>query len=188
MSLQHAILGFLSWKPLTGYELKKMFADSVTVYWSGNNNQIYRTLLDIHKKGFVTKEVQHQDDAPSRKIYTITEAGLEELRSWVLSPPEVPQLKHTFLIQLSWADQLSDDELDHLISSYEDEVHVHLLMLRKQAEVKTMSPERTQRERYLWDMIMQNWIVMYETELQWVRQLRHGLGDTTPERKHNDGH
>ena len=44
MTLEYAILGLLSWKPFSGYDLKKIFSDSPIYYWSGNNNQIYRTL------------------------------------------------------------------------------------------------------------------------------------------------
>ena len=69
MSIKHAILGFLSWSPLTGYDLKKRFMGSTTLYWSGNNNQIYRSLVDLHQNGFVTKEVQQQEKLPARKIY-----------------------------------------------------------------------------------------------------------------------
>jgi hypothetical protein len=42
MSIKHAILGFLSWQPSTGYELKKLFAESDTLSWSGNNNQRWK--------------------------------------------------------------------------------------------------------------------------------------------------
>ena len=40
MAIRYAILGLLSWRPFTGYDLKKMIGDSVFLYWSGNNNQI----------------------------------------------------------------------------------------------------------------------------------------------------
>ena len=42
MTIKYAILGLLSWKPFSGYDLKKIFVDSASLYWSGNNNQIYR--------------------------------------------------------------------------------------------------------------------------------------------------
>lgn len=175
MSIKHAILGFLSWKPLTGYELKKLFAESATLHWSGNNNQIYRTLLELHRGAMVTQEVQYQVDHPSRKIYTITDKGRTELRQWVLSSPELPEIRHSFLIQLAWADQLDDGEVDGLLAQYEDEVQVQLLMLRREAERKTSFPERTPRESYLWTMVMANWVARYEGELKWVRQVRQGL-------------
>ena len=64
MSLTHTILGFLSWKPFTGYELKKLFSETDFIYWSGNNNQIYTTLVKLHKEGLVFEEV-----TPTQRSY-----------------------------------------------------------------------------------------------------------------------
>ena len=36
MSLKHAILGFLSLQPMTGYDLKKAFDQSVRHFWPAN--------------------------------------------------------------------------------------------------------------------------------------------------------
>lgn len=55
MSIKLAILGILSWKSSTGYELKKIFEDSSFMYWSGNNNQIYKALLNIKPEVLVPK-------------------------------------------------------------------------------------------------------------------------------------
>lgn len=175
MSIKYAILGFLSWSPLTGYELKKLFVDSATMHWSGNNNQIYKALVELHQDEWVTLEVQHQDDHPSRKIYTITEKGRSELRQWVLSTPEPSQIKNTFLVQLAWADQLNTDELDALLAQYEEEVSVQLAMAQEQKRRSRNSPQRTERETYLWQMIAENQIGFYESDLNWVRKLRREL-------------
>lgn len=180
MSIKHAILGFLSWRPLTGYDLKKIFAESTTLYWSGNNNQIYRTLVELHEDGLVTIEVQPQENKPPRKIYTITGKGRDELRQWVLSAPELPQVRSSFLVQLTWADQLAPGELDALLAAYEEELYVKVLMLREQARRDPGMPARTQREAYLWDMINENTRSMYEHELAWVRNLRDGLQNLQP--------
>jgi PadR family transcriptional regulator, regulatory protein AphA len=177
MSIRYAILGFLSWTPLTGYELKKLFVESTILPWSGNNNQIYKTLVELHREALVTLEVQHQETHPSRKIYTITEKGRSELRDWVLSSPEPPQFRNSFLIQLAWADQLKTDELDALLEKYEEEVAIQLSMACEQHQRQTHSPQRTAREAYLWQMIAENQIAFYESDLNWVRRLRHELRD-----------
>ena len=177
MSIQAAILGLLSWTPLSGYDIKKLFAESETLYWSGNNNQIYRTLVQLHNENLVTQEVVYQDDNPPRKVYTITDRGLAQLREWVLSTPALPQVRHEFLIQLAWADLLDARALDNLLSQYEDEVRVHLLMLREQAQRGPAAPDRTPREVYLWRLIHQNKVSFYENELYWVRTVREGVHD-----------
>jgi DNA-binding PadR family transcriptional regulator len=188
MSIEYAILGILSWHSLTGYDLKKMFTDSVALYWSGNNNEIYKALVDLHEGNLVTREIQYQEDRPPRKIYSITDRGLAELRKWVLSEPVLPQVKHPFLIQLAWADQLTPDELDDLLGKYEDEVQMKCMVCRVQRSPRDnavqgisrekslyLSQARTPREAYLWDMIMEYWSSYYENELEWIRKARREL-------------
>jgi PadR family transcriptional regulator AphA len=190
MSIEYAILGLLNLRPLTGYDIKKMFAGSAVIYWSGNNNQIYTTLVKLHENELVSLEVELHADSPSRKIYSITAMGQAELKKWLLSEPEPPQLKNSCLIQLAWADQLSPDELDTLLGKYESEMQMQISMLRTQEQQRNISPSgtprdayinitlaRTPREARLWNMIQENWISFYENELNWVRKLRQQLRD-----------
>jgi DNA-binding PadR family transcriptional regulator len=175
MSIQHAILGFLSWRPLTGYDLKKLFAGSEFFYWSGNSNQIYRALVQLHKEGLVTREVEHQESYPDRKVYALTAEGRAALRAWAGSAPEPPELRHTFLVQLAWADQLPSEELEALLRAYEDRVRAQLLICQEQARRGEIDPARTAREAYLWRAVADNWIGFYGHELAWVQGLRDGL-------------
>jgi PadR family transcriptional regulator AphA len=186
MTIEYAILGLLSWRPLAGYDIKKMFAGSPVLYWSGNNNQIYTTLVKLHKDGLVSRRTELQEDRPARKIYSITAQGQAELQKWVLSEPEPPQLKNTFLIQVAWADQLNPDKLDALLGRYEDEMQMQLAMLQVQQRSRSPSGTprdayidaalaRTPREAVLWKMIQENWFSFYQNELDWVRRLREQL-------------
>jgi PadR family transcriptional regulator AphA len=181
MSIKYAILGFLSWTPASGYDLKRLFEESAAFHWSGNNNQIYKALVELHNDELVTLEVQQQADYPPRKIYTITQKGQAELRQWVLSEPELPQLKNDFFAQLAWADQLGANELDRLLQQYEDQMQIMMRMSQERKQRHQGTPQRTPRESYLWDMIMQNWVSFYENEVKWVRDLRKGLDDMQEE-------
>jgi PadR family transcriptional regulator, regulatory protein AphA len=173
MDIKYAILGFLSWQPFTGYDLKKMITASTAFYWSGNNNQIYTALVRLHQEGLVSLEVQNQDYLPSRKIYTLNEAGKSALREWISSPPELPQFKKTFLMQLAWADQLNRDDLDSLMAKYEYEINMRLLMLQEQERRgSNLNPARTNREKYIWNMIDENYRRTYALELAWIQELR----------------
>jgi PadR family transcriptional regulator, regulatory protein AphA len=175
MSIKLAILGILSWKSSTGYELKKIFEDSSFMYWSGNNNQIYKALIDMEEKDLVTSEVIHQDNSPSKKIYTITEEGLKELKEWIVSSPEAPEIKKTFLVQLAWSDMLSNQELSEVLSRYENEIKVQLIMQQEKNRRALHSPNRSTRESLIWDMISENIISTYNNELNWVRETRQKL-------------
>ncbi|MCD4711821.1 MAG: PadR family transcriptional regulator [Clostridiales bacterium] len=175
MSINHAILGILSWKPATGYELKKIFVESSIMYWSGNNNQIYKSLSHLLNEGLVGSEVVHQDGSPSKKIYTITDAGVKSLKEWVSSTPELPEIKNTFLVQFAWADLLSDQELNDLILSYEIELKAHLIMEKEIARRTLHNPDRNPREKAIWELISENIVSSYDQELKWVQEVRRRL-------------
>jgi len=177
MSIKHVVLGYLGWQPMTGYDVKKMIADSEILPWTASNNQIYQALVDLHNDGWVTKSIEEQVGAPNRHVYTITDAGRQALRDWVASEPEAPHTRKPFLHQLMWADGLDAQELDALLEAYLNAVGEKLFFLRVQADEGANKPGRTPREKYLWDMIHKNWIAQYETELSWIRQIRQELGE-----------
>ncbi len=175
MSIEFAILGILSWRPSTGYELKKIFEDSSFMHWSGNNNQIYKALIKLEHEDLVVSRLIHQDSAPSKKIYTITADGLKELKEWALSTPEAPEIKKSFLLQLAWSDALNDKELKELLSSYENELKLQLIMQQEKKRRALYSPNRTPREALIWDRIHDNIISTYQSELAWLYETRQKL-------------
>jgi len=175
MTIQCAILGLLSWRPSSGYELKKIFENSPYLYWSGNNNQIYKSLLQLQKDGLITYETIHQDGAPSKKIYSVTKTGMAELKDWIISASEPPEFKKPFLIQLAWADMLSKDELGQLLVKYEKEIETQLTHQKEKYDREKDWPNRSQRETFLWNMISVNLMSTYQSELAWVRKVRQQL-------------
>jgi len=172
MSINHAILGMLSCKPFTGYDLKKIMQDSLFMPWSGNNNQIYKALLALEDSGLVTSLVQHQDGLPSKKVYTITEAGTVELTRWLRSAPEAYETKKSFLVQLAWADLLTGEELDQLLGQYEQEIQGLIFVEEKKAETGFFKQGRTPRETALWELISENILDSYTSELSWIEKVR----------------
>src|SRR5437588_126747 len=86
MSLKHALLGFLNYGPMTGYELKKFFDTSVAHFWNAELSQIYPSLKQLESEGLVEMQVDVQEDRPNRKVYSITEDGRNELVEWLARP------------------------------------------------------------------------------------------------------
>lgn len=183
MSINYAILGILSYKSLTGYDLKKIIQDSAFMHWSGNNNQIYKALVELLDEGLVTNEVCHQESSPSKKIYTITEEGKAVLREWILCPAELPEFKKTFLIKLAWAGELSAEELSTILSGYENDIRMQIILQNEKKRREQFSPDRNPREKYLWNMIHENMISSYENELNWLARLKTEIGGYTEEAK-----
>ena len=111
MSLDHAILGFLNYRPYSGYDLKKIFDTSVRHFWPADQSQIYRTLNRLTDKGWSKMEKIEQENRPARKEYSITDAGREELQNWLVTPLPFAESRSAPLIQVFFAGQLSDDEV-----------------------------------------------------------------------------
>lgn len=175
VSVRYAILGLLSWRSFSGYDIKKAFADSTALYWSGNSNQIYPALVAMRQEGLVTSEVQQRENYPAKKMYTITAQGLAELKRWLLTPPEAPRPRSAFLTQLAWADLLSAGELEELLGRYEEEVRTQLLMQKEKARRDKLVPRRTPRESVLWDKIAEHDAALFRCELEWLDELRAAL-------------
>jgi len=174
MDLRDTLLGLLDQKPSSGYDLKRIIAESDLFYWSGNNNQIYKVLLELQQEGLVTYEVQIQTSLPARKVYTITEKGRLVLRESLLKEPEAPELHKNFLIQLACAEGLTDDELLALLERYESEVQAGLDLARGLSERAAKAGGKP-RSHWINEKIRENFVLSWQAELDWVRNTREGL-------------
>lgn len=80
MSLRHALLGLLSDRPASGYDLLKLFETSLANVWPANQSQIYTELTKLSGTGLITVAAE---GPRGRKEYAITDEGLAELRHWL---------------------------------------------------------------------------------------------------------
>jgi len=83
MSLKHGLLGLLTYKPMTGYELMKIFNESLYFFWSAQTSQIYRELETLEKNGWVNSEHVAQTEKPNKNIFTLTSLGKNEFVRWL---------------------------------------------------------------------------------------------------------
>lgn len=100
MSLKHALLGILSFEPMTGYEVKQFFDSSVQHFWNAELSQIYPTLKALEESGFVDMRVEVQQHRPNRKIYAITAEGRAEFRRWIRGAQPPADVRDPFLIKI----------------------------------------------------------------------------------------
>jgi DNA-binding PadR family transcriptional regulator len=176
--INYAILGLLGAKPMSGYDLKKIMQDSLYMYWSGNNNQIYKALLQLCSDDLLTNEIHHQDGAPSKKIYHITDKGRAALQEWVCSTqPEAPEFKKPFLIQMAFSGQLQAAQLEELMLKYQHEINTQLIMQQEKQRRLHSAPGRTAQESFIEDMIFDNIFTFYQSELQWARKALQVIRD-----------
>jgi DNA-binding PadR family transcriptional regulator len=87
MSVRHAMLALLSEGPKYGLQLREEFEARTGEVWPLNVGQVYTTLQRLERDGMVESEGDSPDGP--QKAYLITEAGREELDSWLRTPPDL---------------------------------------------------------------------------------------------------
>ncbi len=115
MSLKYALLGFLNYESMSGYQLKKHFDYSVSQFWNASLSQIYPTLVKLNELELVEVEIIHQDTAPNTKIYHITEQGKEALNHWLSQSYDLPYTRSSLLVKIFFSSNIDPKNvIDHL--------------------------------------------------------------------------
>src|SRR5689334_18062886 len=102
MSVRHAILGLLAQRPRHGYELRAAFSAVVggDENWDVKPAQIYSTLNRLEEGGLVLEQSVGQDGGPEKRIYQVTEQGLETLQEWFANGVEPEHQRDEFFVKL----------------------------------------------------------------------------------------
>lgn len=89
MKLEHFILGLLSMKPYTGYDIKKYLdTEGRFIRARVHFSQLYRTLKSMEQEGLVYSVEEARGGRPDAKVYHLTPAGYDAFISWLRSPLE----------------------------------------------------------------------------------------------------
>ena len=157
MSLEHAILGFLQYRPMTGYDLKKIFDTSVRHFWQADQAQIYRTLARLSEQGLAEMNVVEQTDRPDRKEYSITPKGREELARWLKQSLPFEESRSAPLIQVFFAGQMSDDEVIAMFERVAQQIRAGLQAYENIPTRIEQFAEftRSKREFYFWMLTLE---------------------------------
>lgn len=98
-----ALLLLLSEKPSHGYDLTERYTELGFTEAGSDPGAIYRTLKLLDSEGFIKSKWETDEPGPAKKIYSITDEGLELLSSWVA---EIKERKKTFELFLKRYDKL----------------------------------------------------------------------------------
>lgn len=100
-----AILGFLTWFPMSGYDIKKAIDGSISNFWSESYGQIYPILKRLAVAGLVEPDPTKPNASkpgsgrPSQ-AYRLAEPGRAALAEWLGRPPEPEPLRNELLLKL----------------------------------------------------------------------------------------
>jgi PadR family transcriptional regulator AphA len=99
----YVILGMLSWRPMSGYEIKSLVDKSTRFFWAVSYGQIYPELRRLSAAGLIEGKADPQGGR-RRNVYRLTPAGRRELEAWLAVDAEAFELRDEGLLKLFFAE------------------------------------------------------------------------------------
>lgn len=130
-TLRYILLGLLSKKSMSGYELNRSFKNEIGEFWQAKHSQIYPELAKMEERGIIEHEVEITGMKLEKKIYRLTEEGKILLNEWIHTlTNELPVNRDEFVLKLYFVKDVNDPALREIIEQQRDlheEKRVHLL-------------------------------------------------------------
>jgi DNA-binding PadR family transcriptional regulator len=172
MSVKHTLLALLYQHPMHGYELGKQLTLAVNAEWDVKPGQVASTLTRLNEAGLVDYNIEETDDAPDRKVYSLTQEGLEELQAWYLTP-EVREyrLGDAFYVKLVLSLVRGPVSPEQVLMIQRRELYQRLhevTELRRQADPRTELP---------WVLLLESATMHLEADLRWIEMCEVRLPD-----------
>jgi PadR family transcriptional regulator AphA len=161
MSLRHALLGVLADQPRTGYALLKHFEQSLAYAWPASHSQIYPELARLRDDGLIE---QAEYGPRGSKTYALTDAGLAEIRRWLLESKPDRRVRSDATLRTFFLWLLEpDDGLAHL----EREREYWTAQLTGLEQIRD-APRGTNRKELAFGIALEGGIRSVKTRLEWL--------------------
>ncbi|MCW8914682.1 MAG: PadR family transcriptional regulator [Magnetovibrio sp.] len=135
MDVKTLCLGVLSLGDASGYEIRKMFEEGPFAHFHhASFGSIYPALSKLLEAGQVSCTVESQDGRPDKKVYAMTESGLEAFRTALRKTPDDDKVRSEVMFMLFFADHLEDEHLTEIYDAYTDR---HRFFIEKMEELSS---------------------------------------------------
>jgi len=135
-----ALLGLLSIRPMSGYDIRQLIPWSIGQFWSESYGQIYPALKQMTAAGLVERKTERNKGRPDRHVYSLTKTGREELRGWLELPPTQEVPRNELLLKLFFGAHVppavSREHVEAFLETHEG------LLKTYQVTAKTLRKER----------------------------------------------
>ncbi len=149
MSLSHAILVSLVDCPQSGYDLAKKFDGSVGFFWKATHQQIYRELTRLEELKWLTAKSVIQVGRPDKKLFSLTDIGIENVKIWISQPCEISPSKEELLIKIYAGHLVSPillvEEIRRHLQLHKEKLAIYLKI---EQDLKTNSKSLLQSLKY----------------------------------------
>ncbi|NBD25206.1 PadR family transcriptional regulator [Paenibacillus glycinis] len=121
-TLSYGLLSLLSHAADSGYDLML----KIQPFWPAKHSQIYPLLAQLESGGYVQHKLVVQTDKPDKKIYSITDKGLNALRNWLTLPTDEPVTRDELVLKIFCMEQGDTADILHMLETrlayYQDQL------------------------------------------------------------------
>ena len=164
MSHRHLILGLLMEQPMSGYDIKKHVQTVLGAVANASYGTLYPALHKLLDETLVEMREVPQQSRPSKKVYDITQAGRQELLSWLREPLTEDKVQREFLLKLYLAKHLTTSEVKSLLATRREQAEATLQSLKADS-ASTDDPRQAWMIGYA--------LSMCKAEMDWLEQIEH---------------
>lgn len=170
---KYAILGVLSLKPRSGYDIKKFCDNSISYYWNENFGNIYPELEQMEAAGLVEPEEQGDKRA---KTYRITDLGNREFVQWLQQPVEYRPARSELLLKLSFGNQIPKEKTLEMLEAARRKYAGDLKRYRVIEAAFLYDEEAKKSPEYpYWLAPLRHGIATAETMIKWCEETIESL-------------
>ena len=113
MDTKTFILGLLMTNSMTGYDIKKTFAMSFSFFSGLSYGSIYPALKKMETDEAISMNVEIQENAPNKKVYTITDKGRDLFIESLKKPVVEDKMRSSFLSKLFFFSEI--EQIDRIV-------------------------------------------------------------------------
>jgi PadR family transcriptional regulator AphA len=124
-----AILGLLSIRPFTSYELAQQMDRTVSWFWPRAASMVYEEPKKLAAAGLATSQLSFTGDRRST-TYQITSAGRKALADWLDTPAAGMRMQFEAMIKVAFADAGDINQLCTAIRDIRSDAEARLTELR----------------------------------------------------------
>ncbi len=177
-----ALLGFLSWGGMSGYDLRNVIEGSISNFWSESYGRIYPMLAQLAKEGLATRTETQTEGGRPRNLYEITPAGRAELDRWLREPTVLRPPRNELLLKLFFGARTDLAVSTRLVEDYRDDLQGELELyaeIRDRLEAVADPPP----DRRFWLMTLRSGELEAQAQLQWCEEVLKDLHTLEAPRK-----
>lgn len=169
-STVESLLGVLSLEPMSGYEMRQMMEHSTANFWSESFGQIYPALKKMLAEGLVeVVEDRNAEGHPAKKVYRITDAGLERLRGWLRVPAKPQVYRHELLLKIFFGDRAAPGVITAQVHAWQQRFAADLARYEA-TQHKLQTEYATHPAMPYWRMTVRYGIAEAKTILAWCAE------------------